>query len=378
MFLKLCFKSLWRQKMKTSLLVAINVLAIAVSTSLLGLVFDIRSKVQEELKSFGPNFVIQSRVSSDSSNDVTLRGGKGFPEKKLRLDNLTQVVEILGENAIICPHLMGVLEIESQARSVRGVEFDAHRRLLGHWEIRGRWASRLGEIMLGENIAQSLKVGIGQGIKLGNRIFRICGIYKAGDLWDEEILISLEDVRSFENDAVWAFSVEARVDGTLQELEKKGAHIEMIFPGVKASPLRRVAVSEGQILDKIQNLIWIVNALIFGIMILTVIATSVALVSERREEFALMQSLGASVARLVYTFYMEVILACLVSAPLGFLIGQFGGNFLAGHLLSHTIPFQWITVPWTLGAVLTVILLGGSLAVRRILAIEPAGVLKGE
>lgn len=368
MFLRLCIRGLIYGKIKTLLLMVTCAVAVAISMSLLGLIYDIRSQMQKELKSFGPNFVIYPQVFYQEEGI-----SQGIFEK---LKN-----EIpLNQETVLSPRLSGIAKIRGESWVVTGVEFDVQRRIAGHWELKGAWAKASGEVMVGERAAQRLGFRSGDHLKFDDLEdgFLVTGVFHAGGTEDEQFLLTLMDAQKVMGVHFPISSIQARLNGSLKDLEVLAEKIKTVHPFLEASPIRKVALSEGQVLDRIRNMIWIVNGLIFVITGLTIVSTSTALVSQRSEEFGLARALGATQGDLAVLFYSQAILSGLAGSPLGFILGYWGLDHLAQKLFSTRAVFRFELIPVIVLAVVATILLGGIIAVKRIAKIDPAVVLKGE
>lgn len=369
MTLRLCTGAIMAGRMKSFLFMTTCGIAVAVASALLGLVYDLRIQMQRELSAFGPNLMIRPRLDGD---------GPGISKRQF-----LKVKEIIGalDGAVICPNLLGFVTMKGrESMVVRGVDFEAQERLSTHWEIDGTWARRDAEAMIGVQYARRTGLRAGKTLSLDIREdahFRVRGIVRTGGDEDEQVLVSLRDAARILN-TPWISSIQIRLRGSLARLEEISRRIESVLPGLAAAPVRRVAAAESRVLDRLESLIWIVNILILFMTGLTIMSISTALVSQRREEFALSRVLGSSIRHISILFYIQAVLTGLAASPAGFVIGYGALDYLAGALFSAEATFRWSLVPMIVFSMILVILAGAALAVKRIADIEPAVVLKGE
>ncbi|MBI1871032.1 MAG: ABC transporter permease [Chlamydiae bacterium] len=367
MFMRLCFKAMLRGRNKTLLLMGVSMMAVAVSTSLLGLIDDIRLQMENELKVFGPNFVIRPSLGYDQEG--ISRGCFPFLKRKLK-----------EAEAIYSPCLLGTMQFKGELVGVMGLEIESYQKFSQSFDLEGRWILQPREAMIGQGVAQKFELKLGEPFQWDEYAssFHVCGIFQSGGKEDEQIILRLSEAQEVMGQKNKVSSFLARIPGSLKELEELARKIEGRFPSLKASPIRKVALSEGEILDRIEGLVWMVTLLIFIMTGLTLMATSNALVSERRQEFGLSRVLGASGFHLSLLFYVQALLSSWTAALPGFFLGFWSLDQLVQNLFSVHASFRWELVPVILVFMLVVVLFGGSVAVRRIIKIEPAMVLKGE
>ncbi|MBI1884340.1 MAG: ABC transporter permease [Chlamydiae bacterium] len=367
MFLKLCFASISHQKGKSALMMIVSVMAVAVTTSLLGLIYDVRLQMQKELMAFGPNFKVQPQWNT-IGNMISWAQYDEIEKMFFRPD------------AIICPVLAGVVLWKDRSQLIEGVLLDAYQKISKHWIVEGTWPNKPGEVLVGEKVAQKFHLKLGETLTFdqSSQAFLIRGFFRSGTREEEKIVFSMKGAQKILKEEKNFSFVFARLNNSLQELENLSENIEKHFPDLKAVPIRRVSLAEGAILDRIGSLVGWVNILILMVAALALMATSTVLVDERREEFGLQRALGASPAQLMRLFYMETFLSAFIVSPLGFLLGFWGLKILAYEVFSAQATFRWEMVPVILIVLMVVILLGESVAVRRIATLEPAMVLKGE
>ncbi len=97
--------------------------------------------------------------------------------------------------------------------------------------------------------------------------------------------------------------------------------IREAIPGAQAEQVRRVEQSEGNVLNRISGLMWLISAaalLAAGFAVSAAMATAIL---ERRGEIGLMRSLGASKGAIALLFYAETGLLAIFAGSLGYLAG---------------------------------------------------------
>jgi len=154
--------------------------------------------------------------------------------------------------------------------------------------------------------------------------------------------------------------------------------IQEQLPGVSVRAIRQVAEGEGQILSRVQALMWLVTFAALLAAALAVASTAGTTVLERTAEVALMKALGAR-RRLVGAFFLG---EQWFMAMVGGLLGYAGGLGLA-HALGQRVfgvapNIRLILLPVILGLAAAVATAGSLLPLRKVMQLDPAPVLRGQ
>lgn len=171
--------------------------------------------------------------------------------------------------------------------------------------------------------------------------------------------------------------VRARPD----RLGAVAASIEARLPGVEARPLLRVSRSER---DLVRRVTWLLGAAALVTCLLALVsvgAVTTALVVERRREVGLLAALGFSGRRISTLFAAELLTAALAAAVVGHLAGEAAAGRLATGLLGlagGAGASVGSSLPAAAAAAVAVVAAALAVALRRVGAIDPAAVLRGE
>ena len=154
--------------------------------------------------------------------------------------------------------------------------------------------------------------------------------------------------------------------------------IQEQLPGVNVRPIRQVAEGEGQILSRVQALMWLVTFAALLAAALAVASTAGTTVLERTAEVALMKALGAR-RRLVGAFFLgEQWFMAIVGGLLGY-VGGLGLAYALGQRVFGVSPStRLILLPVILGLAAAVATAGSLLPLRKVMQLDPAPALRGE
>jgi putative ABC transport system permease protein len=157
--------------------------------------------------------------------------------------------------------------------------------------------------------------------------------------------------------------------------------IREAIPGAQAEQVRRVEQSEGNVLNRISGLMWLISAAALLAAWFAVSAAMATAILERRGEIGLMRSLGASKGAIALLFYSETGLLAVISGSLGYLAGSGLAAWLGARIFrgdggaaeSVLIP---VLLPVVVALALVVAIAGSTPSIRAALRMEPSAILR--
>lgn len=167
-------------------------------------------------------------------------------------------------------------------------------------------------------------------------------------------------------------------------LEAVAAAVEARVAGAEARPLLRVSAAERSLIGRVGWLLAFAAAISCLLALVSVGAATTALVGERRREVGLFIALGYTGRRVARFFGLEFLTAAVAAALVGATLGLVAAGALAARVLGDgaaDLPFATATL-WSLPttAVVALLVVGAamSLSLKRVQAVDPARVLRGE
>lgn len=173
-------------------------------------------------------------------------------------------------------------------------------------------------------------------------------------------------------------AIEVRAEpGRLDEVARA---IESRVEGVEARPLLKVSESDARVTRRLTMVLFAVSAVSFLLALISVGAATTALLGERRTEVGLLLALGFTGRRVGGFLAAELLVAAVLAAVAGQVLGDLAAGSLADRLLG---PGAGSSFPWSgfLASALVAALVVGSslmLALRRIQRLDAARVLRGD
>ena len=419
---------LYHQKSKMLLIALTIALGASLATGMLNVVLGVEEKVNKELKSYGANITVKPKDSSLLSDIYDVGEGAELNAAYLREDELGKLKTIFWAFNIVdfTPFLDAQVTAGGQSAKLTGTWFNHHLDLptgesldagvigmRSWWDVtEGRWLDEKdenasSEIMVGTLLAQQMGWHAGDSVHLdaskGSRDVLIAGIYDAGGDEDEQIFGTLDLVQALTDRDNKVASIEVSALTTPDnELARRAARnpaalssrdyetwyctayvsaicyqIQEVITGSVATAVRKVAESEGTILDKTKLLMILITALSLIGSALGISNLVTASVMERSQEIGLLKAIGARDHSITGVVMTEILITALIGFGAGYFLGL-GFAQLIGHSVFGSAIDPNPRVAPIVAVLIGLVTLAGSLpAIRQILHLRPAEVLHG-
>jgi putative ABC transport system permease protein len=338
------------------------VVAAAASTAILNLYVDVQAKLREQFRDYGANIVV---VGND---------GAALPAHALRTVETT-----LAGGGLAVPFAYAVARTAGgQSVVVSGTDFRQARVLDKWWSVTA-WPSAPAEVLVGVR-AQAVLNPPGKpfALSFGGQTKRLnpVGTLDTGAAEDSRVYLSLSDFEAWtgvepSTIEIAASGPAAEVDGVLQKLARA-------LPGAEVRPVRQVMEGEARVLGKTRATLLCASVLIILTAALCVLATLMGWVFDRRRDFAIMKTLGAS-ERLVDGFFAaEAALLGVAGAIFGYAIGVGAAAWIGSANFHAAVTPQWSVLPVILAGSVAVALLSAMVPISLLRRVQPAMILRGE
>jgi len=420
---------LFHQKGKMLLIALTIALGASLATGMLNVVLGVAEKVNKELKNYGANITVKPKDSSLLSDIYDVGGGAELNTAYLKEDELGKLKTIFWAfNIVDFTPFLDTQVVVPQGDSVKitGTWFNHHLDLptgesldagiasmRSWWDItEGRWIDEKAEgadleIMAGTSVAAGYGWHAGDRILLkgsaGEKEVTLAGIFDAGGDEDDLLFGSLDLVQALCGKEGKVASIEVSALTTPDnELARRAARnpaalssrdyetwyctayvsaicyqIQEAISGSTATAVRKVAESEGTILDKTKLLMILITALSLIGSALGISNLVTASVMERSKEIGLLKAIGAKDRSITGVVMTEILITALFGYAAGSLLGL-GFAQLIGHgVFGSAIEADPRVAPIVAGLIALVTVAGSLPAIRTILRLRPAEVLHG-
>ncbi len=418
MFFRLLWESFRRQRRRKALAGLAILLGTTAVTAMLALATTVGDRIHKELAVFGANIVITPKADL---LDVKIGGVDIKPSTGgayLKASDLPKLKSIFWANNItgVSPELPISLNL-ANGQKIQATGLWFHHKLangdssittgapLMHpwWKLTGAWPSTPGEAVAGA----ATGLHIGDSLQTGDTTLKITGLVSTGDAMDKRVLLPLETAQRLANlpDAVSRVDVSARTKpedafarkdpDTLSPQQHEiwycrpyansiAYQIREAIPGAQAAQVRRVEQNEGNVLERISGLMWLISAaalLAAGFAVSAAMATAIL---ERQREIGLMRSLGASKGSIAFLFYAETGLLAIFAGAVGYLLGSglaawLGASIFAGDGAASIGPVLIpVLLPVVVALALIVAVAGSTPSIRTALEMDPSAILRAD
>lgn len=410
----------WRKKL---LVVLASALGASLAAAMLNLSMDVGDKLNRELKSYGSNIML---TAGSRALPLGIAGDDDRlprPSELIDESSLPMLKTVFWRNNILgfAPQLPLQAKVGERPVSLVGVWFDKDlivptgetfregmKVIRPWWRISGRWAADdSAEALIGRDLAKQLDVREGDEVEVlvaGKPLaLKVVGIVDSGDDDDGRLFASLSAVQGAASVPGKLERVEVSALTTPEnELAKRASRdpsaltprefevwyctayvsavayqLEEVVPGAKARAVRQVSESEGEVLQRIQGLMWLLTAAALAASALGVSSLMTASVLERSVEIGLSKAMGADISRIVGLFLSE---AAILGVG-GGLLGYGGGVLLAkriGELAFGTaVSVKLFVLPLTIVLAVLVVWLASASAVSMLVRMDPKEIIHG-
>jgi len=350
--------------------VAVAICAVALGASLvvaaLNLRYGIEGRLAQELRSYGANLVLVPRAEPFlKERDLVILEDKRLKDR------------IIG----YAPFIHRVAKVEGKDVVLVGTRFSQIRKTNPWWQVEGRWPEKEDEALIGSNAASKL------GLRLNDRFsvvhktsqlsFSLAGILRTGGAEEHQAFVPMETLQRLTH--LHGFLTSVLVSSRAgKDLDETVAILQKAWPQAETRTLLQVARAEEALLARLEIFLTLVSLLILIAAGLSVYATMSTAALERRVEMALMRALGGEERRVAWIFAAEALGIGLIGGILGCAIGLLLSEIIGLSVFGSFIFPSLLSLPIGLALGVGISLFCSLWVMRRILALQPAVVLRGE
>lgn len=371
MFLRMLLLSLYRRKNRVLIALMAITIGNLVVAGLLNVYDNLQDNMSKEMRNYGANAILSS------ADDI----------KILKEEKVEQVNRLIPKESLLgyAPVIFGEGFIENKEVTLVGLDLAKMITVAPYWKIEGNVNSlSIEQIIIGSRLAELLNIKLGSQVKIkldGQEeliSYQVTGIVSTGGTEDEQIFLNLKEAQKQLDQAGEVNYVLYSIVADADNLSQLSQEINDQKIGAVFSPVKQIAQSEEKILAKLGLLVAFISLLILGSTFLSVMATFIAMVTERKKEIALKKALGAQEKAIAKEFLAESTLIALLGCLLGWSLGWFFAQWIAQEVFDTVVTYQLYTLGLNLVLSLILVFSAAIIPLRRLSEVRPAVVLKGE
>jgi len=399
--LKVAFRGLGRNKLRSFLMMIGVVIGIASVTMIVSVGLGAQNRVLERVKKFG----LESLMLRAGAGREMGRPTGGQPVTTLTLEDATALKQEIGAIADIAPFsVKGQAEVIYQDKSTTTEVFGVTPSWASVWD----WDAKEGEFISDEDIAGLNRVcvlgptvrkelfgdanPIGEQLRIGSVQFEIKGVSQEkgtsprGSDMDNRIFIPLSTMMRRIANVDYISSVKIRLT-TAEDMDKTVAGIQSLLrerhqlaPGIPDDFTITTPTEVTKMAEKVSGTFNIFLVLVAGISLLAggVVVANIMLISvnERRKEIGLRKAVGAQRKDIMLQFLYEAAAVTLTGGVIGVVLGMIGGKILE-FFTQIPASLSWESV--AIGVLLSSLvgILAGLQPAKRAASLQPIDALRG-
>ncbi len=371
-FVRFAWKNVWRRRLRTALTLCGIGMGIGAFVALVGFSRSFEHAWLEMYESSGTDLAVVQKTflntSVDQSAGATLRA--------------------LPEVAAAAPMILNMMAVTPEVNTlVYGWQADSFEFASLNLVQGRRFRDGQQEVLLGELLAESLHLKVGDTVDMQGSSFTVVGIYHGGSALEAGAMImpvdQLQKLASLEG-KVTAFHVRLKPasagESQQQRLTRAEADIERTLPGLRAVPAAERA-SNNQLVVLAHAAAWGTSLIALLVAALGIANTMAMSVFERTKEIGVLRALGWKRGRVMALILIEAVALGLAGGALGVLIGWGALHVLASlpqsaSIVSAALPAR--TLLDGLGIAMLVGVLSGAVPAWRGARLSPVEALRYE
>src|SRR5271163_5365639 len=362
MFLRMLVRAAVLRRGRAASALFAMVVAAAVATAMLNLYVDVQAKLRREFRNYGANIIL---VGKDGAS--------------LPADTLSRAESVLAGRGLVAPFALVVARTsDGQPIVVAGTDFDRVRQLDRWWSV-SDWPSAPQQALVGVR-ALSVVSPKNQPFDLSFQGHTIhltsAGTVRTGAAEDSRIYLSMTDFVSWTG--MQPSTIEVAATGSPEEIAATMHQLEQAIPAADVRPVRQIMEGEARVLGKTRSTLLAASVLIILTAALCVLSTLMGWVFDRRRDFAIMKTLGASDRLLNGFFAAEAAALGAAGAVIGFVVGISIAAWIGRANFHAPVTPRFSVLPVVLAGSIIVTLLSAIVPISLLRRVQPAVILRGE
>ncbi len=360
-----------RSRLMTALLAV--AMGSAILCGLITIYYDVPRQMSKSFRNYGANLIITPRSSEIGLDQKTI----------------DEVADLVGKDDLIgiTPFSYVNVRINDQPLLAAGTDFGSVLKTSPYWGIEGEIPKSASDILIGKEVSSLLRARPGDSLDIAyypmagqkqEMRFKVCGIVNSGSSEEEYIYLSTEALEALTGQKAFFDVIECSIAVSAGQLAKLEADIAVLNDNYHPRLVKRLASSEGRVLEKLQSLVYIVTVVIVLLTAVCVATTMMAVVSERRAEIGLKKALGASTSEIMREFLSQSLILGAMGGIFGAILGFGFAYYVSTEVFANPIQEDFVIIICTIIAAMALTAAASSIPIGKASKVDPVIVLKGE
>ncbi len=333
----MAFRSLRRRRLRTGLTASGIIVGVALMFILLSLTTGMDDQTRQMVRALGGADITVSNATVPERGTFPPEGGMFFGAASTLDEYLVQAISQIPRVYAVSPQLSFSGYISTTRITVSGVDPATYSAVAGELNlVSGEFISENGEyeIVLGNALADSLSVTVGETITVGTtqtdgQVFTVTGIFETGNQFQEYAgYVTLSDAQSITGQQGLVTQILVKcVDSN--EVSDISDTISNSISGVRTTVSTGMVSQASSMLNTLSLFFAIIGLVALFAGSFGVVNTMVMSVTERTREIGTLKAIGARDSVILKIFMAEAILIGLIGG---------GAGVVVGTVLSYAFP----------------------------------------
>lgn len=354
----------------------------AITSALLNLQMDARQRLTTEFRALGANVIVAPRPAGSGQGSATLdanvlaRLPAEFDGRRVPTVGFLYLIGEAGKSG--APHLQRAVLAGIQGAGLPQVRPGKVLETVDSPESREKNPNAC---EIGAKAAASLGLHAGDMLTLRNQgredTCQVASIVSTGGAEDSQIFAPLPLVQTLANLPGRISLAQLSVAGTPESIERFISALALQLPEADVHGIKQFTLAEGRLYNRIRGMLSGTIVLVLLLTSLSVMAGMSNVAAERKNDVGLMKAIGGSVRRVSQLFFAESFVLGLVAGLIGSAAGIFVSIWLGRAVFGLAAQPRWIVYPVSV-ALTVLVSIASALPLRRLAAVRPASVFRGE
>lgn len=237
-----------------------------------------------------------------------------------------------------------------------------------------------GEVFLGKEVAEKLKVINNNKLEILNRSFHVTKVLpEMGTSDDIKIFMHLHDLQSLLNKGSVINLIETL--GCLcygDFLSKIKDDISKVLPDTKVIPYRSIAIARTDtrlLVQKLAITLLIILSVLSGLAVANIMFLNIR---ERKQEIGIFMAIGLHAKKIFSLFLFKILIISVIGGIIGYFLGSLFALYFGPQMVQVPVKLMSSFLVWSILYAMALSLVSSSIPMIKLVKLDPAKILMKE